>query len=179
MSSFPPRGGEHFHWHSNPSNIKFQIRVAIARWFVFKPKTPILGKFWRVLQWKSWYILWPFGLFNCNWKYFMAIWYILWSFGIFFPVLVFCTKKNLATLFQTQQTVRSLKPVQYVYFFREKTFVRQNGNQFNDNLCQTMKQKIDCLGKRKKTNPFSYDWAQNDYLLRGEKSFVENFQLPK
>jgi hypothetical protein len=29
----------------------------------------------------------------------MAIWYILWSFGTFFPVLVFCTKKNLATLF--------------------------------------------------------------------------------
>jgi hypothetical protein len=37
-------------------------------------------------------------LFYCYWKYFMAIWYILWSFGIFFPVLVFCTKKNLATL---------------------------------------------------------------------------------
>jgi hypothetical protein len=28
----------------------------------------------------------------------IAIWYILWSFGIFFPVLVCCTKKNLATL---------------------------------------------------------------------------------
>jgi hypothetical protein len=28
----------------------------------------------------------------------MDIWYILWSFGLFFPVLVFCTKKNLATL---------------------------------------------------------------------------------
>jgi hypothetical protein len=28
----------------------------------------------------------------------MAICYILWSFGIFLPVLVFCTKKNLATL---------------------------------------------------------------------------------
>jgi hypothetical protein len=27
----------------------------------------------------------------------MAIWYILWSFGIFHAVLVFCTKKNLAT----------------------------------------------------------------------------------
>jgi hypothetical protein len=27
----------------------------------------------------------------------MAVWYILWSFG-FFPVLVSCTKKNLATL---------------------------------------------------------------------------------
>jgi hypothetical protein len=37
--------------------------------------------------------------------YFMAIWYSLWPFGIFngylvylFPVLVCCTKKNLATL---------------------------------------------------------------------------------
>jgi hypothetical protein len=28
----------------------------------------------------------------------MDIWYSLWKFGIFFPVLVFCTKKNLATL---------------------------------------------------------------------------------
>jgi hypothetical protein len=30
--------------------------------------------------------------------YFAAIWYILWSSGIFFPVLVCCSKKNLATL---------------------------------------------------------------------------------
>jgi hypothetical protein len=30
--------------------------------------------------------------------YFMLIRYILWSFGIFSPVLVRCTKKNLATL---------------------------------------------------------------------------------
>jgi hypothetical protein len=34
----------------------------------------------------------------------------LWSFGIFFPALVRCTKKNLATLKQTavfnQETVR-------------------------------------------------------------------------
>jgi hypothetical protein len=28
----------------------------------------------------------------------MAIWYILYSFGTFFPVLVSCTKNNLATL---------------------------------------------------------------------------------
>jgi hypothetical protein len=47
---------------------------------------------------KSWYILWPFGLFYRHWKYFMAIWYILWSFGILLPVWVFCTNKNLATL---------------------------------------------------------------------------------
>jgi hypothetical protein len=31
----------------------------------------------------------------------MAIWYILWSFGIYLPVLVFCTKQNLATLVLT------------------------------------------------------------------------------
>jgi hypothetical protein len=30
--------------------------------------------------------------------YFMTLWYILYSFGTFFPVLVSCTKKNLATL---------------------------------------------------------------------------------
>jgi hypothetical protein len=30
--------------------------------------------------------------------YFMVIWYILWPFGIFLPFLVYCTKKNLATL---------------------------------------------------------------------------------
>jgi hypothetical protein len=28
----------------------------------------------------------------------MEIWYSSLEFGIFFPVLVFCTKKNLATL---------------------------------------------------------------------------------
>jgi hypothetical protein len=31
-------------------------------------------------------------------KYVMAIWYILWFFGIYFPLLVFWTDKNLATL---------------------------------------------------------------------------------
>jgi hypothetical protein len=32
----------------------------------------------------------------------MDIWYSLWKFGIFFPALVFCTKKNLATLVTKQ-----------------------------------------------------------------------------
>jgi hypothetical protein len=40
--------------------------------------------------------------FTANWyTYFMAIWYILWSFGILFPILLCCTKKNLATLMST------------------------------------------------------------------------------
>jgi hypothetical protein len=38
-----------------------------------------------------WYILWPFGIFYGHLVYFMLIWYI-------FPVLVSCTKENLATL---------------------------------------------------------------------------------
>jgi hypothetical protein len=61
----------------------------------FQTKNPNLGKFGRVLQWKML-------------VYFMAIWYILRSFGIvcgvlvyIFPVLVSCTKKNLATLART------------------------------------------------------------------------------
>jgi hypothetical protein len=47
---------------------------------------------------KSCYILWPLGIFYDHCVHFMIIWYILCSFGTFFPVLVSCTKKNLATL---------------------------------------------------------------------------------
>jgi hypothetical protein len=64
----------------------------------FKQKISIWVHFGGFCNGKSWHILDPFGLFYGHWKYFMAIWYILWSFGIFPPVLVSCTKKNLATL---------------------------------------------------------------------------------
>jgi hypothetical protein len=37
-------------------------------------------------------------VFDGHLGYFMTLWYILCSFGKFFPVLVPCTKKNLATL---------------------------------------------------------------------------------
>jgi hypothetical protein len=64
----------------------------------FQTKNPNLGTILRVLQYKNlvyfvtiWSILRPLEIF-------MAIWYILWSFGKFFPVLVFCWKKNLAAL---------------------------------------------------------------------------------
>jgi hypothetical protein len=87
----------------------------------FQTKKTNLGKFWMVWKWKMlvyfmdiWCILWKFGIFYGHLVYFMDIWDILWSFGIFyehwvhvfygnlvyFPVLVRCTKKNLATLFQ-------------------------------------------------------------------------------
>jgi hypothetical protein len=48
------------------------------------------------------------GIFYDHLDYFRAIGNILWPFGIFFPVLVFWSKKNLATL-QTTQTSLVLK----------------------------------------------------------------------
>jgi hypothetical protein len=36
----------------------------------------------------------------------MAIWYILLEFWYIFPVLVFCTKRNLATLIGKQSRIR-------------------------------------------------------------------------
>jgi hypothetical protein len=53
------------------------VRVRVARWFVFKPKIPNLGKFWRALEW---YML--VCIFYDHLEYFMAIWYNLWPFGI-------------------------------------------------------------------------------------------------
>jgi hypothetical protein len=51
------------------------LNTRVARWFVFKPKIQILGKFWRVLQWKMS-------------VYFMDTWSILRSFVIFYWHLV-------------------------------------------------------------------------------------------
>jgi hypothetical protein len=51
------------------------------------------------------------GIFYGHLVYFTAIWHAFWTFGIFcgnfFPVLVCCTKKNLATMFQ-------MKPDQWI-----------------------------------------------------------------
>jgi hypothetical protein len=38
----------------------------------------------------------------------MTIWYILCSFGTFVPVLVYCVKKNLATLVKNGWQSRSI-----------------------------------------------------------------------
>jgi hypothetical protein len=64
----------------------------------FQTKNPNLGKFLRAWQWKmlayfidTWSILRSFVMFYGYLVQFVEIWYI-------FPVLVFCSKKNLATL---------------------------------------------------------------------------------
>jgi hypothetical protein len=71
----------------------------------FQAKNRNLGKFWRVLQWKmlvyfidTWSILWSFVIFYRRLVK-------LLQFGIFYPVLVFCAKKNLATLEATRRVV--------------------------------------------------------------------------
>jgi hypothetical protein len=53
-----------------------------------------VGKFYEhfVYFTSIWYILWPFGIF---WGH----------FGIFFPVLVYCSKKNLTTLVKQTKNV--------------------------------------------------------------------------
>jgi hypothetical protein len=70
----------------------------------FQTKNPNLGKFWRVLQWKIlvyfmtiWSILRPLKIFYGHLVHFLLIWYI-------FPILVSCTKNNLATL----ETIRMI-----------------------------------------------------------------------
>jgi hypothetical protein len=75
-----------------------RILLRVARWFVFKPKMPNWENFSEPQIGKCWNILWPFGIFYGFLGYFVTIWYILCSFGTFFPVLVSCSKKNLATL---------------------------------------------------------------------------------
>jgi hypothetical protein len=61
----------------------------VARWFLFRPKNPNWGIFWRTLEWKmllhflvTWNILRPFGYIKCAFGNFS-------SFGTFFPALVY------------------------------------------------------------------------------------------
>jgi hypothetical protein len=58
--------------------------VRVARWFVFKPKLPTLVNFGGSWNRKSWYILWPFGLFFGHLVYFVVIWYISPRFGMLY-----------------------------------------------------------------------------------------------
>jgi hypothetical protein len=70
----------------------------VARWHILNPKILIWVNFGGLRNARFLYVFWPFGLFYGNLVYFVAIWYIFWLFGLFFPVMVSCTKKNLATL---------------------------------------------------------------------------------
>jgi hypothetical protein len=65
----------------------------------FQTKNPNLGKILEGLWLQNGYS--HLKYFTGILGYFMKIWYILRSFGTFYPLLVSCTKKNLATLVST------------------------------------------------------------------------------
>jgi hypothetical protein len=44
-------------------------------------------------------------VYSLHLAHFVAIWYILRLFGTFYPILVSCTKKNLATLLSRDPSV--------------------------------------------------------------------------
>jgi hypothetical protein len=69
--------------------------------YIFIPKMLIFCTFYWSWDGKFWCFSWPFKLlfwymYICC--AYMAIWYFCGHFGIFSPILVCCTKKNLATL---------------------------------------------------------------------------------
>jgi hypothetical protein len=55
----------------------------------------------------------------------MVLWYILWLFGIFKPVLVCCTKKNLATPSESKQKWNWLQ--QYLLVATSVPWLREGG----------------------------------------------------
>jgi hypothetical protein len=54
----------------------------------------------------------------------MAVWYCLWSFGIFSPIWNVWTKKNLATLLQTQASIFPQKNNQQKTAIPERSALR-------------------------------------------------------
>jgi hypothetical protein len=75
------------------------IESRVARWFICKPKNPNFGILWKAdLGMES------FGTLHGNLAHFVIIWYVVWHFQHFaavwsiLPILVYCTKENLATL---------------------------------------------------------------------------------
>jgi hypothetical protein len=82
-------------------------RRRVARWFVLKPKIPIRVNFVGPCNGRCWYILWLFGLSCGYFVYLLVIWYI-------FPVLVCCTKENLATLAKSWPMAENCEYIMYI-----------------------------------------------------------------
>jgi hypothetical protein len=77
----------------SPNSQWVSPQTRVARWYIFIPEIPIWKYFEGPLIAKCWYNLWPFVIWNilCPLSYFVVMGYIS-------PVLVYCEKKNLATL---------------------------------------------------------------------------------
>jgi hypothetical protein len=71
----------------------------VARWYIFEPKIPIWVKFGDPLNGKILYLYFmPIRNIFCPFGIVYEHLIILWLFAKFFPILVYCVKKNLATL---------------------------------------------------------------------------------
>jgi hypothetical protein len=59
------------------------LAARVARWFIFRPKIPILSHFCRPRNGKCGSILWTFGTFKSSWYILWQFWYIFSHFGKF------------------------------------------------------------------------------------------------
>jgi hypothetical protein len=71
------------------------LSYRVARWYIFKPKNPNLGKKWCALEWKLfayfmviWTILRPFGILYCHLV-------MLWQLGTFLTVLKYFVSRKI------------------------------------------------------------------------------------
>jgi hypothetical protein len=65
----------------------------------FQTQNPNLGKFWEAWEWKRLVISWPMGIFRAIFNGNLVPFGL---FGTFSPDLVYCVKKNLATLLRSE-----------------------------------------------------------------------------
>jgi hypothetical protein len=92
-----------------------------ARWYILIPKIPVWLHFGDPWNGKCWCTLWPFGIFTTTW-------HTLWSFVIFysnlvfFPVLVYFTDKNLATISSTTYYICMYLMTQHFAFLNAELF---------------------------------------------------------
>jgi hypothetical protein len=67
-------------------------KISLPDWYILKPKIPILGKFWKVLQWKTliFFMANVYTYYMANWFFygqlvrFVVIWYYFSRFGMFY-----------------------------------------------------------------------------------------------
>jgi hypothetical protein len=100
-------------WYSQASttplalaNISYEIRV--ARWHILNQKSQFWANFGGSCNGRCWYIWWPNGPIYGHLVYFVAILeYLMVIYVVYFvviwyifPLLVCCTKKNLATSYE-------------------------------------------------------------------------------
>jgi hypothetical protein len=72
----------------------------------------------------------------------MSIWYILWSFGKFFPALVCCTEKNLATLMAARLRLNQERAVNDPFLETSQPFHVDSGTGLPDGLFSNQKSQI-------------------------------------